>query len=175
MKKLLQYSLMLLIFMMLTSVKVQAQTTTVYLVRHAEKVTTDPANRNPELTEEGKQRAAALQDLLKKENIAAIFSTDYHRTRQTAAPLSELLKLPILSYNPANQAQLAETITKDYKGKTILIVGHSNSILESVEALGGQRPLPQIPETDYDNLVKLTIRENGEVETTLSNYGKKTD
>ena len=60
-----------------------AQTTTVWIVRHAEKDTAFATRANPDLNAMGKQRAIDLAAYLKKETIAFIYSTDTKRTRQT--------------------------------------------------------------------------------------------
>jgi len=44
------------------------QTTTYILVRHSEKDTSDPSNRNPNLTLEGKKRSENLVNILKDIN-----------------------------------------------------------------------------------------------------------
>ena len=59
----------LTIILLLFSLSVLAQNpkpTTIYLVRHAEKVTTDAANKDPLLTEKGQERAKSLSKKLNK-------------------------------------------------------------------------------------------------------------
>ena len=60
--------------------------TTVIVVRHAEKAA-EPA-ADPPLTAEGIARAEVLSKLLSTMPVTAILSTDYVRTRSTAAPLA---------------------------------------------------------------------------------------
>ena len=57
---------------------------TIYLVRHAEKLAGD----DPSLTPEGAARAELLAETLGDAGIVRIYSTDYARTRGTAAPLA---------------------------------------------------------------------------------------
>ena len=131
--------------------------TTVFIVRHAEKDPT-PGLANPLLTAAGQQRAVGLRDLLGQNiMLSAIFSTNTARTQATAQPLADQLKLPIQPYDARQLAVLAARIRREYRGRTVLVVGHSNTILETVEALGAARPVPVIGDNDYDYLLEVTI------------------
>ena len=55
-----------------------AQTTTIWVVRHAEKATT--SDNDPELSTDGKARATELAKLLQSQKVAAVFTTAYQRT-----------------------------------------------------------------------------------------------
>ena len=55
---------------------------TIYLVRHAEKA----KGKDPVLTAQGKQRAENLAQMLQDAGVTRVYSTDYRRTQQTAAP-----------------------------------------------------------------------------------------
>ena len=59
-----KYSLFLFVLIALLSCTPE-ETTTYYLIRHAEKVRTDATNRNPDLNEAGKKRAANWAGYLK--------------------------------------------------------------------------------------------------------------
>ncbi|UOQ77077.1 histidine phosphatase family protein [Hymenobacter sp. 5516J-16] len=130
--------------------------TTVYVVRHAEK---DPAPGlpDPSLTAAGKQRAQTLVDTLRKAPITAVFSTATTRTRSTAEPLATARQLPVQPYDARQLAALAARIRREYKGQTVLVVGHSNTILETVEALGAPRPVPAVQDSEYDYLLQVRI------------------
>ena len=131
--------------------------TRVYIVRHAEKDPT-PGLADPPLTPAGQLRALELRDSLRHSTmLAAIFSTNTTRTRTTAQPLADRLKLPVQPYDARQLAALAARVRREYRGRTVLIVGHSNTILETVEAFGAARPLPRIGDRDYDYLLKVTI------------------
>ncbi|HEY0896674.1 MAG TPA: phosphoglycerate mutase family protein [Sphingobacteriaceae bacterium] len=150
-----------------------AQKTTVYVVRHAEKDVSDPSDRNPPLSKTGQQRAADLFRVLEKENVDAIFSTDYLRTRSTAGPVAENRNITIAAYPPSDFAGLAEKIKKEYAGKTVLVVGHSNTVLQIVQALGGQPGISELTEEDYDYLFRVTIGDGGKTETAVTQFGEK--
>jgi broad specificity phosphatase PhoE len=155
--------LLLIIFICTTSAAL-AQSTTVYIVRHAEKDMSDPNTKDPRLTGEGLQRAQALSTTLEKEEMAAIFSTKYIRNLQTAEPISKRTRKKILIYDPTNMTDLVTTVKNQYSGKTVLIVGHSNTVLPMVRAFGGNTIVGEIKDTDYRYLFKVVI--SGEKTTT---------
>ena len=66
----------------------QNKTTTIYLVRHAEKITDNPQEQDPGLTAAGLKRANDLKQFLQDVPIDAFFSTPYKRTQLTLAPLA---------------------------------------------------------------------------------------
>ena len=130
-----------------------AQKTTVWIVRHAEKDTAYVNRQDPDLTATGQQRALDLATYLQKENIIKVFSTDTKRTKQTA----KHVKAPLEIYNPKNLTGLLEVLNQQVKGKSVLIVGHSNTVLETIEALGGKRPVTLLTDDDYDYIFKVEI------------------
>jgi broad specificity phosphatase PhoE len=132
-------------------------TTKIYFVRHAEKVLTDPNNNNPALTEEGIQRSINLSKELKKNPLDAIYSTDYIRTKATVNPIAKDKNLTIQLYDANKLNTEALTILNKNRGKTVLIVGHSNTLLEMIEFMNAKRPIAKIEDNDYNNLFLLTI------------------
>ena len=138
-----------------------APVTTVILVRHAEK-DTEPA-KDPPLTSEGRERAQQLARILGNSGISAIFTTNFARTRQTAAPIAALLNLqPAVNTPAATYARdLAKRIRSQHAGHTVLVVGHTNTTHDVMAALGVPNP-PTIPETDFDNLFIVTLAEGSE-------------
>ncbi|WP_018617826.1 SixA phosphatase family protein [Spirosoma luteum] len=143
------YHLLLLAGLSLTA----CTTTTVYIVRHAEKVSeTDTTN----LTPAGYARAAALADTLANRGIDSIFSTPYRRTRQTAQPLATRLGLPVVDYPAKPMEAIVDRINR-MRTKTVLVVGHSNTILEIARGLGAQPAMSRIEAGDFDNLFQVTI------------------
>ena len=126
----------------------------VYLVRHAEKADT---GKDPELTTEGVGRANELARLLKDAGVTHIWSTDFKRTRATAAPLATKLRLTVETYDPTNLLAFA-TKLKSIPGRH-LVVGHSNTTPGLVEALGGTPGIP-ITETEYDRFYVVTLGQN---------------
>ena len=142
----------------------------VWIVRHAEKSTYDPKDKDPELSDEGKIRAEALMKELKGKKLDSIFVTDYKRTKLTAFPLADDIGLAIKSYNPAEQKTFAQQLIKDAAGEKILIVGHSNTVLELIEAFGGRKPVKELTDDDYDYLFELSIK-GTTTDVKVSRYG----
>ena len=140
--------------------------TVIYLVRHAEKV---PDGTDPVLSLAGRERARMLANLLEEAAIDAIHSTDFRRTRATAAPLALRLGLPVALYDPARPAALADAI-RDAGGRH-LVVGHSNTVPELVELLGGDGGPPIDEAGEYDRLYVVTRDGEGTVRTELRRYG----
>ena len=164
----------LLIFFFILGISISAKSqisTIIYLVRHAEKVTLDPADKDPLLTVKGQKRAFDLAKKLKRQKLSAIYCTDYQRIKLTAQPISEKLNRDISIYNPKNLKVFAEKVLQENRGKKVLIVGHSNTVLETIEALGGKRPIATISDNEYDYFFTLKITSNGLVEVDFVHYG----
>lgn len=143
------------------------QSPKVYLVRHAEK-STSPA-KDPELTELGLQRAQDLAQVLGGKKIKAIYSTNTTRTRETAMPLSKKLGLAIQYYTPDTADKIVQNALK--LKRNTLIVGHSNTLLPLIAALGLQASKKEIPDSEYDNLFMI-YRNKGKLKLVESRYGK---
>ena len=138
-----------------------------FVVRHGEKaiVTKDSLGftpSNPPLSEAGQVRAIVLREELKDEKISNIFSTNYHRTMSTARPLADLKNMSIQLYSPSKDS-LAAFITKlkAVKKGTVLVVGHSNTVDDIVNALVGETKIPgDLSEAIYDNMYIIRKRKN---------------
>lgn len=131
--------------------------TRVYVVRHAEKDLT-PDLTDPPLTAAGQARAQALVAVIPRQaRLAAVFSTNTARTRATAQPLADARRLAVQLYDAGQLPELAARIRRDYPGQAVLVVGHSNTILETVEALGAPRPVPTIADAAYDYLLEVHL------------------
>ncbi|WP_443945283.1 histidine phosphatase family protein [Pedobacter sp. AW1-32] len=148
-------NLISLLLISLSTTALYAQTTDIWIVRHAEKEKANPQEKDPDLSVEGEERAAALAIYLKKENIDVAFTTPYKRTRQT---IDSLVIPKVISYTeiPA----MVELIKKTYLGKKIIIVGHSNTLMQIIEALGAKKPKDELAEDDYDYIFHLTLKGN---------------
>lgn len=145
---------------------------TVYIVRHAEKESSDPKNQDPDLSVEGKERAEALALKLKDKKITAAFATKYKRTNQTLSPSAKNNGIEVQIYGANDSKGLAELIKSKYNKKKVLIAGHSNTVLDLVEAFGGKRPVPALSEEDYDFFFELKIDRSGKVFLSTQRYGK---
>lgn len=148
-----------------------AQATTVILVRHAEKAVAAPGDNDPLLSEAGIARARALRDALADAGVQAVIVTPFKRTRLTATPAMEQrgLQPQVVATTPTHVADVAKAV-REHKGKTVLVVGHSNTIPAIVGALGGPK-LPDLCDAQYAQLFTLVIPETGAPALVRSQYG----
>lgn len=134
-----------------------SEETIIYLVRHAEKDTTDQT-KNPPLTEEGKQRAEKLTDILAKYKIEGIYSTKYDRNINTVRAIAENNNIEIQNYEWYNWKPLLREV-KSKKG-IYLICGHGDIILPMIDFLNGEKPLQELGHHEYDNLFKIIVEKD---------------
>ncbi len=148
----------------------QSAPTVVILVRHAEKAAA-PAN-DPPLTDAGVARAKALVALLSDANVAAVIATPTVRTRETAKPTAEAhgLTIETVGFAPAalHAKAVADAVMK-HAGKTVLVVGHSNTVAAIVAALGGPK-MGDLCDSQYSMLIVLVLDGNT-VRVIRSSYG----
>ena len=146
---------------------IEQQPLTVFCVRHAEKV---KDVKDPDLTPAGKDRALELANTLRNANIQYVHSSDYVRTRETAAPTAAALGLTTEIYNPRDLESLIHKMKK--QGGTHLVVGHSNTTPALVSLLGGD-PHTEINEaSEYDRLYIVNASVDCEVSSLLMRYGE---
>ena len=129
--------------------------TSVYLIRHAEKIRTDKNEKDPLLNKNGLLRAQKWSEIFRKIEIDKILSTDTKRTISTATPISDKNQLKIEIYKPENISY--ETFIKENKGKKVLIVGHSNTIPETTNILIKNKFYDQIEDNNNSNLYFVNI------------------
>ncbi|WP_223033272.1 phosphoglycerate mutase family protein [Hanstruepera marina] len=129
--------------------------TTFYFIRHAEKDRNDKTNRDPHLTEIGKARADHWNDILKHVMFDAVYTTDYHRTKETARPTAKRCQVDLTIYNPKD-LNIKSFKTKN-SGKNVLIVGHSNTTPMLVNQVIGKEKYSDIDDRNNGNLYVVTI------------------
>lgn len=118
----------------------------IYVTRHYD---TPAGERDPDLTPTGAARAKALARWFGDKKLAAIYVTDFRRTRQTAAPLAAARRLTPIIYGPAPSPDFLARL-RAAKGP-VLVVGHSNTVPDIVAGLGGERP-GEIAHDDFGGL-----------------------
>jgi broad specificity phosphatase PhoE len=142
------------------AVPAAAGDTVIMVVRHAEKSAPEPPPadpKDPPLTAAGRVRAEALADMLAGAGVSAILSTPFRRNLETAAPLAQRTCVVITRYDADVAASaLAAQILADYRGRTIALIGHSNTIPDLVAALSHQAVAP-IADDDYSRLYVISI------------------
>ena len=131
--------------------------TKIFIVRHAEKET----GKDPLLTEAGNTRAGDLMRALQNEGIQKIYVSQYKRTQNTGDSLRLQLKIDTVHYLADTLCDnLINTIMEhsDF-GKTILIIGHSNTLPQIIRKLGvTDYPYGDIPDNEFDNLFLVTYK-----------------
>ncbi|MGY8909052.1 MAG: SixA phosphatase family protein [Flavobacteriales bacterium] len=130
-------------------------TTTYYLIRHSEKEVFDKTNNNPNLSNEGEKRAQRWSTYFKDIELDAVYSTNYNRTIQTATPTAMSKSLEIEFYNPSKMYD--SVFQANTKGKTILVVGHSNTTPVFANQILGEKKYENMDDNDNASLYKVTI------------------
>jgi len=138
---------------------------TVFALRHAETVESTKTSHDPELSHDGKVRAAQLANLLAKAGVTHLYSSPYIRTKTTLAPLAEALKLQITELDPRKADSYTEAIAKLPPGSVAVVAGHSNTIPGLVKALGGEaKDLednsqygPMLAHDSHDRMFQVTL------------------
>ncbi len=109
---------------------------TVIVVRHMEKAV--GGGDDPALSDIGTARAERVATVLAATGVDAVFATQYRRTVETATPLAQRLSLPLHVYEAGNTPSLIDSLNDRHRGETAVVVGHSNTVPEIVEALSGE-------------------------------------
>ncbi|MES3016883.1 MAG: histidine phosphatase family protein [Bacteroidota bacterium] len=164
------YIFCLLVISGFATVDTYAQTK-IWIVRHAEKDLKNTSDSDPGLSLDGQDRAKDLASLLRPNRLLAVYATSTNRSTQTAQPTAYGHGLTVQTYDPRDPAGLVSTVLRNYKNGGVVIVGHSNTVLELVEAFGLKRPLPTLEEDRYDYVFALTVDDNS-MGLLMSQYGK---
>lgn len=126
---------------------------TVFITRHAEK---DTRFRGPDtpLTAAGERRARELVRVLGESGVSVVFATPTRRATDTGAPMAAAIgdSVRIVPEVPG----LIRRILRDHRGGRVLVIGHSNTVPEIIQALSGFRP-PDQDEDEYDLLYVVTL------------------
>jgi broad specificity phosphatase PhoE len=132
---------------------------TIFVVRHAERADGGAAgatamvtpSMDPALSDAGKERAGRLAGILGSTDIKHIFTTEFMRTRQTAALAKGMLPPRVeITQVPSRDTDALITRVTQAPGN-VLVVGHSNTVPEILKRLGIKEPIT-IADTEYDNL-----------------------
>jgi broad specificity phosphatase PhoE len=145
--------------------EISEEASTFYFIRHAEKNRSDKENKNPNLTQDGLFRAVKWSLVMKNMEFDAVYSTDYNRTKQTAQPTAEKNELGLTIYDPRNLD--GKAFLEANKGKTVLIVGHSNTTPAFVNSVIGKEKYQGIDDNNNANLYIVTVTPSGEMSDVL--------
>lgn len=149
--------------------------TVVYVVRHAEKAS-EP-QRNPGLTRPGSERATALARALAGVELTGIITSQFARTRATAAPVAMATGIEpvVIRYRPgdfeAHGQAVAAGIRERFPGGVVLVVGHSDTVPWIILALGGPSMEALCEETEFASLFELVVEAGAPTRMKRSAYG----
>lgn len=133
--------------------------TSFIFVKHAEK---ELFGTDPVLTAEGLERAEKLAVILSENELDRVYSTDYNRTTQTASPTAIDQGLTITSYGGFDHDLVIDDILENVTGGKVLIVGHSNTVPDFLNALTGTLSYMDISEEVFDNLFIVSVKSTGD-------------
>lgn len=137
-----------------------ASTTTVFVMRHAEKLTVNPDDPDPALAPAGEARALELAQHLggapREQALDAIIVTELRRTQDTVRPLANRLGIPVIVVKAEDPAGAAKRALSEYRGGRVLIVGHSDTIPDIVKELSGVDVGP-MSEAEYGILYLVAV------------------
>jgi broad specificity phosphatase PhoE len=141
-----------LFLLLFVSVSMASAQPVVVIVRHGEKATN--GGTDPELSSVGRARADALSRILKDSGITAIFSTEFKRTQETAAPTATSTHVTPTVVAAKDTASLVAKLHQ--VSGNALVVGHGDTIPNIIKALGISVPV-NIPDADYSELLIVTL------------------
>ena len=155
------------------TLQLQAQeSTTIILIRHAEKDTSVKGSNamvaDPPLSEVGKLRAERMVQIFAEYNLDFIYATNYTRTKSTVTPLANKWGKEIKLYDPKDLQSLADELLL-LKGKTIVVVGHSNTTPALVNLLIKQNSFDAMPDNEYSKYWIVTVKD-GQVKAFTKAY-----
>ncbi|HEU4591310.1 MAG TPA: phosphoglycerate mutase family protein [Steroidobacteraceae bacterium] len=137
-----------------------ATTTTIVLIRHAEKQM--GAIDDAPLSPQGEQRATRLAQMFGDADsfgrLKQIYVTDTRRTQQTAASLAQRLNLkPVVVDSRASAGEIARRILRENRGGLAIVVGHGNTVPALVGKLSGSDRVPAMGEEEFDTMYVVTV------------------
>lgn len=136
----------------------EVSTTTIVIVRHAEKAL--GTIEDPPLSPEGERRSERLALMFGEAadvgHLDAVYVTNTRRAQQTAAPLAMRLHLVPVVMPISDVGGMAAHVLRDHRGGAVLIIGHSNTMPELIRELGGKEIEP-IADSDYTNIYVLSV------------------
>jgi broad specificity phosphatase PhoE len=119
-----------------------------YVMRHLQKA----EGQDPPLSAEGQANARRLIGFFAADPPRIIYVSTTRRAWETAAALARKLRVKVRRYDPGDTKGLVARVLAE-RGP-VLVVGHSNTVPDIVEQLGGERPAA-LADTDYGDVWHL--------------------
>ncbi len=147
--------------------------TTVIVARHAPQLSGVNGD-DPPLSGEGESRAASLARLLGdtrlESRIAAIYVSNTLRSRSTAAPLAQILRVTPEVVSEDDPRALARRVLHEHSGETSLIIGHADTLPRIVAELSGVDDIPPMEASDFATLYIVTVPRIGRADVIRLKY-----
>src|SRR5262245_35684387 len=121
----------------------------VVLLRHGER----DGNGTDALSAAGKKRAVLLATMFAKAGVSAIFTSEFNRTKQMAAPLASKLGI---TPRPLPSALAAAKTLILASGPCAVVIGHSDTVPALIQRLGGPGGVV-IADNEFDRLFVVAI------------------
>ena len=153
---------------LLTAASSAAAQQAVIVVRHAEKADQTP---DTPLSPKGRARAKALADLLRGAGVTHVITSEYRRSRETAAPLATALGLTVEQVPARDLPALVARLRALDPTSIVVVVGHSNTIPPMLTVLGWPNTL-DLHEGDYDNVFVLAPHPGQRASMVRLKYGQ---
>ncbi len=135
-----------------------ADSTTVILIRHAEKELGSIAD--PPLSAAGEERAQLLARMFGTTSapgrVEVIYVTPTLRSRMTAAPLAARLGLTPLVASDAEPRAFVRRLLHDHGGARVLVIGHADTLPDIVRLLSGQA-VPPLGDQEYGTVYIVSV------------------
>jgi broad specificity phosphatase PhoE len=136
-----------------------ANSTTVIVIRHAEKATV--GEPDPPLSAAGEARAALLARMLgdtrSPGRLDAIYISPALRNRMTAAPLAARLGIAPVVAPIDDPKGLVRRVLRENSGKRVMIIGHVNTVPDIVAALSGRSDISPLDEKDFGTMYIVAV------------------
>lgn len=142
--------------------------TTLYIVRHAE---TQPPQKES-LSPTGKQRAKDLSTALESKTLHAIYASHKIPDKETAKIVAKNKRLFINTYDAQNMSAFQSRILKQRKGQNVLIVGSLESITVLLQNLSASFSTTSINPNQFNTLYEVHISSDNSTNITQIQYSE---
>lgn len=144
--------LLLMTFAMIPTAMPAGAQEAVFIIRHAEKVAT---GEDPNLTDQGRERAVAWAGMLERAGIDHVITTSALRTRETGGIVADALDVDRTQVEIADVTGLVDLLAFDHAESRVLVVAHEETIPSILTGLGIANEIDVGPD-DYANLFIVT-------------------
>lgn len=95
-------------------------------------------------------------------DIVAVYTTQWKRTKQTADPLANSLKLTAKSTEARESLSAFAKRLHNYHGDhCVLVVGHADTIPTLIDAIAGRKLEIKIADDEFDNVFIMIPKKDG--------------